>query len=433
MITRGDTVVAGVSGGADSVLMLIALDRLRWELGFSLFAAHVNHGLRGEDSDADEAFTRKFCIKRKVFVFRRSVDVMAYAKENRQSVEESARDLRYAVFAEALAYYGANKVATAHTLNDQAETIVMRLMRGAGALGLSGIPACSGNVIRPLINEARGDIEAALATLGQDWRHDVSNDDIRFTRNRVRHELMPALRGFSLSVEGRLADSARLLSDDDDYLGMLAKKLFEKIRKSKGSYLVEPLIDEHQAIKSRAVRMCLADAIGSPIDLSYAHIRDVCKILSSPSGREICLPNGYRVRTSFGRLEIYAEREAKSYSYTMCVPGSVFIEEIGAMVSASREPPGMAASLGGLQEIFVRSRLPGDFINIRHIGTQKLKKFFISNKIGKARRDSLPLAALGSEIVWIAGMRIGSRFEPDAQSEDVIYLSVKEKGEEGNA
>jgi len=222
-IRPGDRLCVAVSGGADSVALLLALhgaNRLPQEsLGIGLAAVHVHHNLRGADADADQEFVAALCARLEVPLYIRGVDVPAHVAATRETVEEAARNLRYAVFHELLANGQADAVLTAHTLDDQAETVLMKLLRGAWTEGLSGIhpvlPLPRGRILRPLLATSRAEIEAYLKALGQPWQTDASNADPAYTRNRIRHTVLPLLREENPALDQTLANLAQLAREEE--------------------------------------------------------------------------------------------------------------------------------------------------------------------------------------------------------------------------
>lgn len=224
----GERVCAAVSGGADSVALLLALveaNRAKESLGVVLSAVHVHHGLRGAEADADEAFVRQLCEHFDVPHVVERVDVAARQAAEREGLEEAARELRYAVFWELMKSGKADVVATAHTLDDQAETVVMKLLRGAWTEGIGGIAPVvetagqeqRGRIVRPLLSARRVEVEAYLRQRGQTWREDATNRDVSLTRNRVRHELMPTLRKFNPGIEVALARLSQIARDEEAF------------------------------------------------------------------------------------------------------------------------------------------------------------------------------------------------------------------------
>ncbi len=228
LMSAGERVCVAVSGGADSVALLLAVleaNRAKEALGVVLSAVHVHHGLRGAEADADEAFVRELCEQTGVSLVVEHVDVAGRQAAEREGLEEAARELRYAVFWELMKSEKADVVATAHTLDDQAETVMMKLLRGAWTEGIGGIAPViktggrerRGRIVRPLLGVRRMEVEAYLRERGQTWREDASNRDLSLTRNRVRHELMPMLRGFNPGVDVTLARLAEIAKDEEEF------------------------------------------------------------------------------------------------------------------------------------------------------------------------------------------------------------------------
>ena len=228
LMRAGERVCAAVSGGADSVALLLALveaNRAKESLGVVLSAVHVHHGLRGAEADADEAFVRQLCEHFDVPHVVERVDVAARQAAEREGLEEAARELRYAVFWELMKSEKADVVATAHTLDDQAETVVMKLLRGSWTEGIGGIAPVvetvgqeqRGRIVRPLLSVRRVEVEAYLRQRGQTWREDATNRDVSLTRNRVRHELMPTLRKFNPGIEVALARLSQIARDEEAF------------------------------------------------------------------------------------------------------------------------------------------------------------------------------------------------------------------------
>ena len=221
----GDRACVALSGGADSTALLLLIhaanDLPRHSLGIGLSAVHINHGLRGDESDADQAFVEDLCARLELPLHTRIVDTRGYARAERETLEEAARTLRYVVFAELTASGAATHILTAHTLDDQAETVLMKLLRGAWLEGLSAIapsfPLATGSVLRPLLQTPRDDLRAYLQARSQLWREDSSNADEAFTRNRIRHTVLPLLRQENPSLDHTLANLATLAREEEDH------------------------------------------------------------------------------------------------------------------------------------------------------------------------------------------------------------------------
>jgi tRNA(Ile)-lysidine synthase len=419
MLARGRRIVAGFSGGADSSALLRVLLELRGELGLTLFAAHVNHGLRGEESDGDERFCAETCAALGVPLRSFRFDCAGFAARNRLTLEEAGRVRRYAFFEEARTEFGADAIAVAHNLDDQAETLIMRLARGTGTAGLRGIPSVSGTVIRPLLAIGRAEIERYLESLGQPFRTDATNADTDYARNRVRHKIMPALRAINPEASAALARSARQFADEDALLTEMAQAAYP------GALTAESLLAARPVLRARMARIFIAELTGALTDVSFAHAESLVDLALGGTGRRVALPGGIVVENRYGTVAAVRYRAAE-YRRGLPVPGETLIPETGASVSASPDPPGLALSAQKARHgLVVRSRSAGDRISIRHIGTQSVKKFFIDAKIPRERRARIPLIVDESGgIAAVGDIRADARFEPEG-GEDIIYINVK--------
>ncbi len=221
LLRPGMRVAVAVSGGADSVALLRALIDAAPQIGLVLSVAHVHHGIRGAEADGDAEFVAALAVRHELVFLRHDVDTPATARANRETIEEAARNLRYAWFRELLESGEADAVATAHTLDDQAETVLQKLLRGAWTEGLGGIhpvvKSSRGLILRPFLGTRRAEIEAWLRAIGQQWREDASNSETAFTRNRLRHELLPVLATYNPQIYSQLANMATIARDEDAY------------------------------------------------------------------------------------------------------------------------------------------------------------------------------------------------------------------------
>jgi tRNA(Ile)-lysidine synthase len=272
MLRRGDHVLVAVSGGADSVALLHVLRRLerRWELRLS--AAHLNHGLRGAESDEDEAFVLRLGKELGVPVVSER-----WERPPAGNLEQAARRARYAFLRRAAASAGATRIAVGHTRDDQAETVLLRILRGSGSLGLVGIhPVVDDLIVRPLIEISRAEIERYLTASGVPWRSDSSNSDLRYRRNRIRHELLPLLRdGYNPRIDEVLAREAAVARDTAGYLEEAARVAYEEMRRDAvgGVALDVPsLLRLHPALRREAVRLALRECRGSLRGIDAAHV-----------------------------------------------------------------------------------------------------------------------------------------------------------------
>lgn len=445
MTQPGDRVAVALSGGGDSVCLLFLLSSLKDKLGITLSAVHVHHGLR-ENADADEAFVKELCrsLEIPLTVFR--VDTPALVRAEGLSVEEAARKLRY----EAFEQVEADRVALAHHMDDQAETVLLRLMRGSGLRGIGGMRAVRDRYIRPLIDVSSAEIEAYLAEQALPHCEDETNGDLSYARNRVRRELVPYLREhFSEGVTETIARSAKLWQEDEDCLCLLAEQAF----KDMGEVLSrEALAALPKALRTRVIRLAVARKNGL-YNLGEKSVELVDRLVLSERGSgSVSLPDGLTMVLKSGIIQPYstvefyglseAERQGQNGAFPLPVPGAVRLPdgaEIGAEYTVS---PGKAAILAAgetekwgsfpVEGLCVRSRKAGDYITIfdnnHSLCRKSLQDFFVDVQIPAEERDRTMLVARDSEILWIIGHRLGDGLrlpDPEDKTAPVIHLYYK--------
>ena len=416
-IKKGDGVVVALSGGADSVALLSMLVARRESLGLALFAVHVNHGLRAEAA-GDEEFVRELCARWAVPLRVFCVDVHAEAKGGKVGVEEAGRRARYAAFQTALEDWGADKIATGHNLDDNAETVLLNLCRGAGLRGLCGIPPVSGNIIRPLLETSRAQIEAYLMKEGIPFVTDASNAGNAYARNRMRNIILPALaEHINPNAAGNMARNTDFLRVDADYLEAAAREAYAHCaqvsptaRDGHPAVVIDipRLLALPEALRYRVAREAAARARhphstgnAALADIHAIHIRDVLRLAGGPSGREVRLP-GLTARREYDGLCFFPGAPAcaqSGFCYPLTPGTPLFVPEISKLVTftgctQSADYGILCAPMPGL---CLRTRRPGD--RISH--SKKLQDYFTDNKVPRHRRDAIALVAVGSEIIWI--------------------------------
>lgn len=425
LLKAGDRVGVAVSGGADSVALLRLLLELRKELGTVLSVVHLNHQLRGADSDADEQFVAELARRHKLELRCESADVAAYAAEKRLSLEAAAREVRYEFFRRLLRDDRVNRIATAHTLDDQAETVLLRMIRGAGTRGLAGIyPQLSVagsqfSVIRPLLGTRRKDLEVYLRELGQDWREDKSNRDLRHARNRVRHGILPRLeRNLNPSVRENLAEAAEIARAEEEYWDCEVARVWSETRTISFEIIQQfPL-----ALQRRMIRTA-AEAHG--VRPEFRHVEE---ILALEPGQSTMLPKGWIAsRTKHElRFDPSPAHKPAGYEYRLAVPGTIEVPELGScfeavLVSAkagyNREHLLNPALLRG--EVQVRNWRPGDRFWPSHTkAAKKIKELLQERHLTGCERSLWPVVVSGGEIVWLRGFATpeGLKTEPGSQA-----------------
>ena len=435
MIRSGDRVLAGVSGGADSVCLLLVLR----EMGFPIGVAHLNHGLRGSEADQDQQFVNELACRLGVPCFTRCTDI-SVAPGNR---EDAGRRARRQFFDETAAREGYNKIALAHSRDDRAETLLLNLFRGAGLEGLAGMRPVSGNTIRPLIDADRESITDYLTQHGQVWRTDASNTDLKLRRNWTRHTLIPLLRS---EVNPRLVEAlsrtAEILQAEDAWMARTAEAWLDDNASPTGRELVvrlESLPPDDPAFVRRAVRAVLRRFASSLDGVGYDHIEAVRSLLRGhKSGRRVEIPGGLIAERSFGTLVFRrsAGQEA-GYEYSWPIPGCVSVPEAGKVFRAYLVDRTRLESR--TDQVLVDGEILGPCVRIRNwkggdvyspvgLPAGKVKKLFQKARIPRYRRGRWPVVVndspTHSSIIWVASFPVSCEFAPDGRSRRIVALEV---------
>lgn len=436
LLQPGDRVGVAVSGGADSVALLRLMLELRSEIGILLWVAHFNHKLRGDESEADESFVRDLSKRHGLEFLSSSGDVAHHAKEKHSSLEAAARELRYAFFLDVMRDARLNRIATAHTLDDQAETVLLKIARGAGTRGLAGIypkldvnQSSSGEphdlaadqlIIRPLLGVCRRDVELYLRDLGQPWREDRSNRDLRHSRNVVRHGILPRLeRNLNPAVREALGETAEIARAEEEYWNERMTRLLPNALKSftprAGAMLDGPLLTaQPKAVQRRLIR-ALAESLG--FELEFKHVEQVLRLALDFHGHQsIVLPGGWMVSRSADGIRFQLSHSAASgeYEYRLSIPGRIEVPEAGRLIEAVVVRPGLesaynpdhaidAAFVG--RELQVRNWRPGDRFWPGHSKSpKKIKELLQERHVTGMDRKRVPVVVSGTEVVWVQGL-----------------------------
>ncbi len=393
MFPPGSRVLCAISGGTDSMCLLHFLSR-REDL--TVAAAHYNHQLRGAESDRDETFVREICRQWDIPLTVGRGDVRAFARREKRSLEEAARTLRYTFLFQAAETECCQVIATAHNADDNAETLLLHLLRGSGLSGLTGITPTLYQLVRPFLTTSRGELEDYLAAWGLPHVEDSSNTDDSYTRNRVRHQLLPLLEELNPGFVRRLCSAIPRLREDNDLLDSLAKQLFLQAGRREED-LVIPAAAIAQApppVAARAVRLLLAEAAEGDWDCSAAHIGAVLSLCrgDSPSAR-VSLPHQLTALREYGDLVFTHSPHPEPVEEFVPREGDTPLPGTDWLVRLAVPPwPGLV----------IRSRQTGDEITLSNGHRRSLKKLFIDRKIPKALRDSFPVAADGDGVIFAA-------------------------------
>ena len=441
MISYGDKIVAGLSGGADSCALLHLLSSLREEFGITILAVHVNHGIRGTEAQRDEEFAGEFCRHLQIGCKAYHCDIPAEAVKRGLGEEETGRLVRYEKFKEAVMETGADKIAVAHNLNDCTETFLMNLCRGAGLKGLSGIKPVSGNIIRPLINCSREEIERYCADNMIGFCTDSTNLQNDYTRNKIRNILIPWLKNnINSSADLNIAKTSELLKEEEDYLeGIAYDKYQASVVKSENGLTIlktDLIIKEHSVIRNRVLRLALRGLRPDLRDFSRVHIESADSILNGSIGRKVNLPGNITVLKSYEGLELYkGERNYSGFCYDIKIGEKYFIKELDKFVLLSlnyEKKIGKCVNMCTKRadydkikgKIQLRTRQAGDTIGIKN-GRKKIKDLLIDEKISADKRDKIPLLACGNSVI-LAGERLGMDYYIQDSTKNVLYIYIWE-------
>lgn len=453
MIHPGDGLVIGLSGGADSVCLLLCMNSLRDRLGIrenGIVAVHINHMIRGDEADTDEEFARQLCNSIGIEFVSYSKDIVAYSKELGSTVEEAGRLFRYECFEKQLKEKKFNKIAVAHNKNDVAETVIFNMVRGSGLKGIAGIPPVRDNIIRPLLDVSRVEIERFLKDNNQDFRTDKTNLTLDYDRNKIRHIVLPTLQ----ELNDKAIEHICLLANDageayeyieEQALGKWHAELEGKTANASEiiSLAVDKLKQEDDITRQKILYEALGRAAGAKKDITRKHVELLEGLLECETGRYLSMPYQVRVSNSYGRIIFTKDNELlEEYSILINQDGEYIIPNWGKLEIATNNvvekvniPKKMytrVADYGKIKDkLCVRCPKENDYIVIDLEGrTKKLSRVFIDNKVDKDVRANWPVVACGDEIIWAIGLRYSEAFRVDDDTKKVIYLEYKGKGDE---
>lgn len=443
LINKNEQIIVGVSGGADSVCLLYFLCSLVKKLKIKLLAIHVNHGIRGKEADEDEEYVRQLCEKLNVPFFPYHISLYDEAKKRAMTEEEAGRAARYEIFKNAAAEFNADKIAVAHTMNDSAETILMNLCRGTGINGLSGISPKRENIIRPLIEMSREEIEETLGELGAEFKTDSTNQSFKYTRNRVRLELIPWLKeNMNSSVIKTLSKNASVISEENSYLEGLAQQAYEECL-VKDEFLrlrCERLEALDGVILKRVLRIAMRNFNKGLHDIGNDHIEKTAELLNMQTGKKISLPDSlYAQRTSDSVIIFKQEKKHKGFCYYIEINSALLIEETGQYITLCEKRNTSFKNCKNTytiyldcdkikNKLFVRTRKTGDKIHLKGMNEyKKIKNLFIDMKIPSVKRDMLPLLADENEIISVIGLKNSDLFAVGCEGENTACLQLWEE------
>jgi tRNA(Ile)-lysidine synthase len=445
LLQPGERIAVAVSGGADSVALLRVLLELQQELGVVLSAAHFHHQIRGSEADADQHFVADLAHQFELEFHSGSADVPAYARESKLSLESAARELRHRWFLDLVEHRKADRIATAHTLDDQAETVLMRILRGTGVRGLAGIAPehRAKHLIRPLLCVSRAEVESYLKTLQQPWRSDSTNLDLSHTRNRVRHTLLPLLeKEFNPAIRSSLAELAEMARMEDDYwrkeLDALLPRLIRQGKPTRSGRINTGIASNTLALDLNTLKnmppliqamfmQATAQKLGATLE--FKHIQALTElVLHSKADARLSLPNGLTAHFSLRELGFSLEAQAgpENYRYSLSIPGEIYLPELARTIRTKVISDGKQKLSGYNRawllnrtllagELTVRNWRAGDrFFPAHSQSPKKVKELLQPSRLGKvyspAERKLWPVIESAGEIVWVRGFPVAHGF-----------------------
>lgn len=428
LFAPNEHVLCAVSGGADSMALLCLLLKVREELSVTVAAAHFNHRLRGAESDRDEAFVRDFCQAHGIELTVGTADVKAYAEANGKSIEEAARILRY----DFLTGLPCDKIAVAHNADDNAETVLLHLLRGSGLRGLCGIAPMRGKIVRPLLHVSHAELEQFLRAEGIAWVEDSTNTNTDYARNRIRHEIMPLLKKENPNLLNTLRSQSALLRKDDELLDSQAQALVDAARQD-GFYRCDVLNTAPDALQKRALRIILRKHL--PQDVTLRHIESIQSLLVNPSpSAQLSLPHGLTMRRRYGLFEITADLQEKNFLPTrLNIPGETEIPSLGVKINCkitknlqiiSNNPFHFAIRYDMIapHEVYARPRQVGDALTLSC--RKRLKKWFIERKLPACERERAIVLSCGEAVVAVPILGVDRAYRPSV-GEDALLISIE--------
>ncbi len=437
LLAPGDKVLVAVSGGPDSVVLLHALHTCSNRLGITLHVAHLNHGIRAEASDLDEEFVRSLAQEFGLPVTVERMDVPALRQQMRMGMEEAARDLRYEFLQRSAREIGAQKIAVGHNADDRVESVLFNIIRGTGIDGLGSIRPVRGNIVRPLIDTPRSEIEAYIDENALPFRIDESNQDVSYSRNRIRHELLPLLeRDYNPQIREALIRLAGIASDQSDLMEVVTQSALRAVT-FRGSIDATFLLDLPSALGYELIRSELMRLKGDLKDVSFEQIDRVLQALRAGDDFTITLPSGslYAERRGmqFRLREAETIPEVMFFDHQIAVPGTTAIPEIGITITSRLSDyaaPGKtspdeafidAGAIAGA--LRVRNLEPGDrIIPFGMKVRKKLQDVFVDKKIPRAQRAKAAVVTDDEKVLWVVGIVTSEAARVTGSTAQVVHL-----------
>ncbi|MBQ7466598.1 MAG: tRNA lysidine(34) synthetase TilS [Clostridia bacterium] len=430
LITKTDKVLVGVSGGTDSMCLLSMLLKAKSQMGFQLLAVHINHNLRGQESERDENFVKKYCEKNDIKFICESVDVLKHAKKYGKTTEQAARELRYLAFEKIMQKEKATVLAVAHHKDDQAETVLMHIARGSSLKGATGMQIKSGNIIRPLLNFTRKDIEEYNKANKIPSIKDSSNDDVNYNRNYVRHKVIPVVEKAYPDVVNSLCKFASKCAVDEDFIqSQIPYKLI--VSSEKTVKLLNEVDSLHLAIKTRLVKRAF-EQLGAFFDIEEKHIFEVLNLFKMKNSSKISLPFKITAFKEYDGVVLTQNKPDLKNGYYEFKTGKTNIENFGAIEIKLLSDDEMPVFGDGNHYVDFesipatavwRTRQDGDMFSKIGSGSKKLNDYFTDKKIPLRLRDEIMVLASGNKVLVVAGYDISDSVKITSGTDKIAKIS----------
>lgn len=427
LIQSGDHIVMGVSGGADSVCLFLMLCELKNEYNLTLECVCVNHGIRKEAGE-EANYVKDLCDRYSVNYHLFEENVPAFASERGISEEEAGRIIRYEAFSKVQSLSGANKIAVAHNMNDNSETVLFNLFRGSSLSGLSGISPKRDNVIRPILCLERSEIETYLLLRNVKFYTDSTNNTDEYTRNKIRHHILPyAEKEIVENVNDHLFTTSESIREVDDFLCMSAKEAYLDCKESDNRINIQKLSAYHIAVQKKLIYTMLANLAPGRKDMTAGYVKDVLCLMKKEGTKSLDLSYGIKVKCEYGSL-IFERGEGDSFSYTGTLK-VLSADESQEVISSGIYRKSEFIKYLDYDKIKIqtefRTRKPGDYIYVNSsegVIKKSIKSIMINDKIPKDQRDKMQLLAAGDEILVIPGGRVNEKVKIDDSTCQILEV-----------
>ena len=432
LLNSGDSVICAVSGGADSVCLLHTMLRLKSDYNLTVYVANVNHMIRGEESDEDSEFVRLIARAADAEFFYREYDVIKIARERKLGEEECGRILRYEFFDELSRKLGGAKIATAHNLNDNAETVLFRLARGTAAQGLGGIMYKRGNIIRPLLDIPREDIEKYLRANSLTWREDSTNKIPVYARNKIRLNVMPFLNEISQGAQKKIVSAAHYIAEDNAFIDALAAEVMKECFFN-DRLLIKPFSDKPMPIKRRICASLLKEWNASEVNAEK--IERFSAFAEGENGRIFDVNSEFYAQKSYDAVVLLKRGERTGFKLILDSENAavgenwvVSVEYSDKAVNRSGNNTAVFDADKLMLPLTVRCRKEGDKISLKGFGgTKKLSDIFTDEKIERHLRDTIPIVEKDGDILFVCGIRQSSLYDITENTKNYLIIKYERK------